>query len=132
MVKVPPWRCPSSAPVPPRGAPGGSGQLGTPRVRPRHWAPSHCLGCSSDPPPKSPISPPLTIQVSGSEASEQKRAAVVGAIRHAWGGYVKFAWGFDELKPVSKRSTDWIGLGLTILDSLDVLWMVSPSFNPES
>ena len=31
MVKVPPWQCPSSAPVPPQGAPGGSGQLETPR-----------------------------------------------------------------------------------------------------
>ena len=64
-----------------------------------------------------------SLPVSGSEASESKRAAVVGAIRHAWGGYVKYAWGADELKPISKRSTDWIGLGLTILDSLDVLWM---------
>ena len=27
-----PWRCSSSAPVPPQGAPGGSGRLGTPRV----------------------------------------------------------------------------------------------------
>ena len=24
----------------------------TPRKRPTHWAPSHCLGCSSEPPPK--------------------------------------------------------------------------------
>ena len=38
---------PSSAPAPPQGAPGGSGQLGPPRKRPAHWAPSHCLGCSS-------------------------------------------------------------------------------------
>ena len=50
-----PWQCPSSPPVPPQGAPGGSGQVGTPRVRHSHWAPSHCLGCSSEPPPKSPI-----------------------------------------------------------------------------
>ena len=45
-VKVAPplWQGRSSAPVPPQG---GSGQLVTPRKRPAHWAPSHCLGCSS-------------------------------------------------------------------------------------
>ena len=32
----------------------------TPRERPAHWAPSHRLGCSSQAPPKPPISPPLT------------------------------------------------------------------------
>ena len=45
-----------------RAAPGGSGQLDTPRERPRHRAPSPRLGCSSQPPPKLPMSPPLTIQ----------------------------------------------------------------------
>eukprot|EP00964_Phaeocystis_antarctica_P137268 scaffold101780_cov42-Phaeocystis_antarctica.AAC.1 len=46
---TPAWsKCPcASAPVPPQRAPGGSGRLGTPRKRPTHWAPSHCLGCSS-------------------------------------------------------------------------------------
>ena len=43
-------------------APDGSGQLGTPRKRPAHWVPSHGLGCSSEPSPKPPISPPLTVQ----------------------------------------------------------------------
>ena len=33
-----------------------------PRERPAHWAPSHCLGCSSEPRPKPPIAPPLTLQ----------------------------------------------------------------------
>ncbi len=47
MVEVTPWQCPSSAPVPPHGAPGGSRRLGTPRKRPAHWALSHCLRCSS-------------------------------------------------------------------------------------
>ena len=37
----------SSALVPPQGTCGGSGQLGTPRKRPAHWDPNHCLGCSS-------------------------------------------------------------------------------------
>ena len=37
------------------------GQLGTPRVRPSHWAPSHRLGGSSEPPPRSPISLRLSL-----------------------------------------------------------------------
>ena len=63
MVKVSSWLCPRSAPLPPQGAPGCSGQLGTLRVRPAHWAPSHCLGCSSEPLPKLPTSPPLTLTI---------------------------------------------------------------------
>ena len=57
-----PGQRPSSAPAPPQGAPGGSGQLSTPRVRPSHWVPSHHRGCSRQPPPKPTISPLLTIQ----------------------------------------------------------------------
>ena len=34
MVKVQSGQCPSSAPAPPQGAPGGSGRLGAPRERP--------------------------------------------------------------------------------------------------
>ena len=45
MVKVQFGQCPSSAPVPPQGAPGGS-ELSAPRERPALWAPSCCLGCS--------------------------------------------------------------------------------------
>ena len=34
MAKVPPTQCPSSAPAPPQGAPGGSGRLGDPSGEP--------------------------------------------------------------------------------------------------
>ena len=48
VKSAPPWQRPISAPAPPQGALGGSGQLGTPRKRPAHWAPSRGLGgCSS-------------------------------------------------------------------------------------
>ena len=57
-----PWQRPSSTPVPPQAAAGGSRQLGTPRVRPSHWASGRSLGGSSELPPKSPIPPPLTAQ----------------------------------------------------------------------
>ena len=61
MVKVPPLAVPSSPHVPHQSAPGGPEQLGTPRVGPGRSDPSHRLGCLSEPPPKSPISLPLTL-----------------------------------------------------------------------
>ena len=50
--------------------------------------------------------------------------------RHAWDGYVKYAWGDNELKPVSRRghSAAIFGknskMGATIVDSLDTLYMM--------
>ena len=59
MAKVPPWQLPGPAP---QGASGGSGQLGTPGVRPSHGVPSHRPGGSSERPPKSPILLPLSVR----------------------------------------------------------------------
>jgi len=55
------WAVPQLAP--PRGAPGGSGQLGTPRTRPSHWNPSHWKPSSSAPPSK--LSTSLRVHPSG-------------------------------------------------------------------
>ena len=60
LVSPSPWQCLSSAAAPPQSAPGGPVQLGTRRVRPSHRAPSHRLGGSGKPPPKSPTPLPLT------------------------------------------------------------------------
>lgn len=58
-------------------------------------------------------------------AQQNKRQqAVVEAFRHAWAGYHKFAWGHDELKPVSRSFAEWFGLGLTLIDSLDTMWIL--------
>ncbi|XP_006109433.3 endoplasmic reticulum mannosyl-oligosaccharide 1,2-alpha-mannosidase, partial [Myotis lucifugus] len=54
----------------------------------------------------------------------ERQQAVIDAFRHAWAGYRKFAWGHDELKPVSKSFSEWFGLGLTLVDSLDTMWIL--------
>lgn len=53
-----------------------------------------------------------------------RQTAVVAAFKHAWMGYKTFAWGHDNLRPVSKKSSDWFGLGLTIVDSLDTMYIM--------
>ncbi|XP_028433183.1 mannosidase, alpha, class 1B, member 1b isoform X1 [Perca flavescens] len=52
------------------------------------------------------------------------REAVQEAFRHAWKGYKDFAWGHDELRPLSKSYSEWFGLGLTLIDSLDTMWIL--------
>ena len=32
--------------------------------------------------------------------------------------------GRDELHPVSKTANDWFGLGLTLIDGLDTMWLM--------
>ena len=41
---------------------------------------------------------------------------------------MKFAFGHDELKPVSKGYANWVGshgLAATIIDALDTLWIMN-------
>lgn len=45
-------------------------------------------------------------------------------MKHAWAGYKKHAWGHDHLHPISHNYDDWFGLGLTILDALDTLYIM--------
>ncbi len=53
------------------------------------------------------------------------QTAIVEAIKHAWSAYTKYAWGADEVKPVSMTSfTPSYGLGMTLIDCLDTLWLV--------
>ena len=51
----------------------------------------------------------------------ERREHLVAAVRWAWEGYRKCAWGKDELQPVTCDGHDWFGLGLTLVDSLDTL-----------
>lgn len=54
-------------------------------------------------------------------------AQVAGVVRqeflHAWSGYKQFAWGHDELKPLSKGYRDWhdASLLMTPVDAMDTM-----------
>ncbi|XP_013362162.1 PREDICTED: endoplasmic reticulum mannosyl-oligosaccharide 1,2-alpha-mannosidase isoform X3 [Chinchilla lanigera] len=58
----------------------------------------------------------------GSPNARQK--GVIEAFLHAWKGYCKFSWGHDELKPLSRSFSEWFGLGLTLIDALDTMWIL--------
>jgi predicted alpha-1,2-mannosidase len=51
---------------------------------------------------------------------------VRAAFRHAWDGYVRFAWGHDQLLPLSRGSRDWhaTSLYMTPLDAFDTMLLM--------
>src|SRR2546425_3619164 len=54
---------------------------------------------------------------------EQLAKQVRAEFLHAWNGYKKFAWGHDDLKPLSKTYHDWYAepLLMTPVDALDTM-----------
>lgn len=57
-------------------------------------------------------------------ATNKRQSAVVEAFKHAWRGYKKYAWGHDNLKPITGGYSEWFGLGLTIIDSIDTMYIM--------
>jgi len=53
-------------------------------------------------------------------------AEVKNEFLHAWSGYKKYAWGHDDLNPLSKTSHDWYAqpLLMTPVDALDTMWLM--------
>lgn len=47
---------------------------------------------------------------------------------HAWNAYKRFAWGYDEVRPVSGRPSDFFipghSLGLSIVEAMDTLYVM--------
>ncbi|GMI02763.1 hypothetical protein TrVE_jg12329 [Triparma verrucosa] len=59
------------------------------------------------------------------EKARGRRAEIKASMQHVWAGYRKYAFGFDELKPLSKKGHNpWGGMGTTLVDSLDTLWLM--------
>ena len=65
--------------------------------------------------------------ISLSAASQTSDAATANQVKqeflHAWNAYKQYAWGHDELKPLSKSYHDWYGVSLwmTPVDALDAM-----------
>lgn len=59
------------------------------------------------------------------EKWQETAGEVRDAFLHAWNAYKRYAWGADELKPLSKRGHDtFCNIGITLLDSLTSLWIL--------
>ncbi|PPQ65611.1 hypothetical protein CVT24_011820 [Panaeolus cyanescens] len=57
-------------------------------------------------------------------ADVEKRDAVVGAFKHAWAHYEKYAMGSDEYHPVTKKGSNFSehgGIGYTVIDAIDTM-----------
>ncbi len=66
----------------------------------------------------------LPPSLSAQQPNKKKLAAEVKAeFLHAWNGYKKYAWGHDDLKPLSKTHHDWYAqpLLMTPVDALDTM-----------
>lgn len=69
-------------------------------------------------------------------AASVNQSALAARVReeflHAWNGYRKYAWGYDELRPLSKSGRNWHGASLlmTPVDALDT--MILMGFDEEA
>jgi ER degradation enhancer, mannosidase alpha-like 2 len=69
----------------------------------------------------------LVLLTSTSFAQEVNRKQLAAEVKaeflHAWNGYKKYAWGHDDLKPLSKTHHDWYPqpLLMTPVDALDTM-----------
>ena len=68
---------------------------------------------------------PTAAEVNASDAlAVARKEQVRNVMRRAWYSYERYAFGADELKPLSNRSHNWLGLGATLVDCLDNLWIM--------
>jgi len=59
-------------------------------------------------------------------AAENPAATVRAAFEHAWGAYEQYAWGHDEVRPLSKARRDWhdVSLLMTPVDAYDTMLLM--------
>ena len=65
----------------------------------------------------------LPLSTAAQTSNKQLAAEVKAEFLHAWNGYKKYAWGHDDLKPLTKTYHDWYSepLLMTPVDALDTM-----------
>lgn len=60
------------------------------------------------------------------EMKAEMRGKVKGAAQHAWQGYKQYAWGYDDLKPLTKTGKNWYNFPIlmTPVDAFDTFIML--------
>lgn len=65
------------------------------------------------------------IQNQSNTLATKRKEHIYNAMKHVWDGYTMYAYGKDELAPLSNKGKDkWGGLATTLVDSLDTLWLM--------
>lgn len=58
--------------------------------------------------------------------AEERALDVKQAFQHVWKNYEQYAFGADELLPITGKAKqdEWGGIGCTLVDALDTLWIM--------
>ena len=63
--------------------------------------------------------------------AKSRRIAVRSAFIRAYKTYETYAFGYDDLKPLRKKGANWLGMGATIVDSLDTMLLMGLGGTPQ-
>jgi Glycosyl hydrolase family 47 len=65
---------------------------------------------------------------------QREAAAIRSAFLHAWDGYVRYAWGHDELRPLTRGYRDWYpaSLLMTPVDGYDTMVLMGLTAQADS
>ncbi|XP_046820492.1 mannosyl-oligosaccharide 1,2-alpha-mannosidase IA-like isoform X2 [Vespa crabro] len=83
-------------------------------------------------PPPAPLPGPYIVRPPNpplDDVTHQRREKIKEMMKHGWDNYVRYAWGKNELRPISKKghSASIFGtstMGATIVDGLDTLYIM--------
>jgi hypothetical protein len=71
-------------------------------------------------------SPYSNAEGASDDLARSRRVHVQKAMQHTWSNYAKYCFGQDEMLPKTHTgSNNWGGMGTTLVDSLDTLWLMN-------